>query len=65
MIAATTKPKRGRPVEEGEPASGHIHIRTTLSRKSAYVRAARPQKLTDWIFENLDKAAGYEAAKPE
>lgn len=53
--------KIGRPTTDSEAAKGHIHIRTTLDRKSAYVRAARPKKLTEWIFENLDKAAGYRA----
>jgi hypothetical protein len=43
-------------------ATGHIHIRTTMKRKSAYVRAASPKKLTDWIFENLDKASGYDGS---
>jgi hypothetical protein len=30
------------------------------ARKSAYVRAARPGKLNDWIIATLDRAAGYE-----
>jgi len=51
--------KVGRPPRDGEAAVGHIHIRTTLARKIAYVRAAQPRKLTEWVFEHLDKAAGY------
>lgn len=50
----------GRPPVEGVAATGHIHLRTTLARKSAYVKAAKPRKLTEWIFEKLDKASGYE-----
>jgi hypothetical protein len=30
-----------------------------LARKNAYVKAAKPKKLTEWIFEHLDQAAGY------
>lgn len=40
-------------------SAGVIHIRTTLQRKSAYVRAAKPGKLTDWMIRNLDHAAKY------
>lgn len=59
--AAQPDPRKpGRPTNDDVAATGHIHIRTTLARKSAYVRAAKPQKLTEWIFQNLDKAAGYE-----
>ena len=54
------QPQRGRPPKEGTPAAGQIQIRTTLDRKNAYVRAARPKKLTEWIFENLDRASGYQ-----
>jgi hypothetical protein len=36
-----------------------------MSRKSAYVRAARPKKLTEWIFEKLDPAANYTPSKNE
>lgn len=35
-------------------------MRVTMARKNAYVRAAKPRKLTEWIFEQLDKASGYE-----
>lgn len=55
------KPARGpgQPPKDGTAATGHIHLRVTMARKNAYVRAARPGKLTEWIFERLDKAAGY------
>jgi hypothetical protein len=51
---------------EVEPTLGHIHIRTTMERKSAYVRAAKPRTLVQWITEALDKAAGYnpESGRP-
>lgn len=54
------QPQRGRPPIEGETATGQIQLRTTMARKNAYVKAAKPKKLTAWIFEHLDKAAGYE-----
>lgn len=54
------QPKPGRHPISGEVAKGQIQLRVTLARKSAYVRAAKPKKLTAWIFEQLDKAAGYE-----
>ncbi|MGD1088713.1 MAG: hypothetical protein ABR955_08305 [Verrucomicrobiota bacterium] len=49
----------GRPPIHGEAATGQIQLRVTMARKNAYVRAAKPKKLTEWIFENLDKAAKY------
>jgi hypothetical protein len=52
--------KRGRPPTDGVAATGHIHIRTTLHRKGAWVRAAKPKSLSDWATENLDQAAKYE-----
>lgn len=52
--------KAGRPPIAGEMASGQIQLRVTMDRKNAYVRAAKPKKLTAWIFEQLDKAANYE-----
>ncbi len=58
-----TEPKRGRPPRESESAVGHIHIRTTIERKTAYVRAAKGQKLTEWMTEACDRAARYEPAK--
>ena len=53
----STDDNGGRPPE---PALGTIHIRTTLERKSAYVRAAKPRTLVAWLTEVLDKAAGYD-----
>jgi len=55
--------KRGRPPRESETATGHIHIRTTLDRKSAYVRAARGKPLAEWVTEACDRAAGYRQTK--
>lgn len=60
MDKKNPEPQMGRPPVEGVAATGHIHLRTTLARKSAYVKAAKPRKLTEWIFEKLDKASGYE-----
>ena len=54
------RPAAGRPPIAGESATGQIQLRVTLARKNAYVRAAKPRKLTAWIFEKLDKASGYE-----
>lgn len=51
--------KRGQPPKDGVAATGQIQLRVTMARKNAYVRAARPRKLTEWIFEKLDKAADY------
>lgn len=53
--------KRGQPPKDGVPATGQIQLRVTMARKNAYVRAAKPRKLTAWMFEILDKAAKYEA----
>lgn len=53
------QPKPVRPPISGEAAGGQIQLRVTMARKNAYVRAAKPKKLTAWIFEHLDKAAGY------
>ncbi len=55
----TNPPKTGRPPNDGERTTGQIHLRVTMARKSAYVKAAKPGKLTAWIFSLLDKAAGY------
>jgi hypothetical protein len=52
--------KAGRPPLDGAAATGQIQLRVTMDRKNAYVRAAKPKKLTAWIFEQLDKAANYE-----
>ena len=59
-MATTTNPKPGRPPRESESAVGHIHIRTTIDRKSAYVRAAKGKPLAEWMTEACDKAARYE-----
>jgi hypothetical protein len=56
----TETSKAGRPPRDGEAATGQIQLRVTMARKNAYVRAAKPKKLTEWIVGNLDKAAGYE-----
>ena len=40
-----------------EVATSHLHIRITPKRKAIYVRAARGQKLSDWVTETLDRAA--------
>lgn len=40
-----------------EPATSTIVLRVTRSRKAAYVRAAHPQTLAAWMFEQCDKAA--------
>lgn len=58
-VPAITRPV-GRPPLAGESAKGQIQLRVTMARKNAYVRAAKPRKLTAWIFEKLDKASGYE-----
>jgi hypothetical protein len=55
--------KAGRPPISGETAKGQIHLRVTMDRKNAYVRAAKPRKLTAWIFEQLDKASGYDSTQ--
>jgi hypothetical protein len=60
MKTSPELPSRGRPPISGETATGQIQLRCTLARKNAYVRAAKPKKLTAWIFEQLDKASGYE-----
>lgn len=56
------KPERGpgQPPIDGEAAKAQIQLRCTMRRKNAYVRAAKPGKLSEWIFEQLDKASGYE-----
>ncbi len=42
-----------------------IAFRTSRPRKSAYVRAARPEPLAVWAQRHLDRAAGYkEKATP-
>ena len=58
-------PKAGRPPLSGEAANGQIQLRVTMARKNAYVRAAKPRKLTAWIFEHLDKASKYEPTEQD
>jgi hypothetical protein len=53
------EPQAGRPTKDESAATHHIHIRTTKERKNAYVKAAKPGKLTDWIVEHLDNAAKF------
>lgn len=59
------QPKRGQPPKDGVAATGHIQLRVTMARKNAYVRAAKPRKLTAWIFEHLDKASKYEPTEQD
>jgi len=62
--AAQPDPRKpGRPPINGETATGHIHIRTTLPRKGHWARAARPKSLAQWATEILDKASGYESPR--
>lgn len=52
---------RGRPpIEESKRATSQIHLRLTRRRKAAYVRAAQPGTLTNWMFQVCDKAAGFQ-----
>lgn len=57
--------KRGRPPIDGKTAKGWIQLRVTMARKNAYVKAAKPKKLTEWIFSKLDKEAGYEPTEQD
>jgi hypothetical protein len=57
--------KAGRPPIGGETATHHVHIRTTAQRKSAWVRAAKPRTLAEWVKENLDRASKYEPTKQD
>lgn len=59
------QPQRGQPVKDGERAKGWIQLRVTMARKNAYVRRAKPKKLTAAIFEQLDKWAGYEPTEQD
>ena len=55
---AIKKRSRGRP-PSNNPAAKFIQLRATAERKAAYMRAARPGKLTEWCFIHLDAAAGF------
>jgi hypothetical protein len=58
--AAQPDPRKpGRPPRASQSATGHIHIRTTLARKAAYVRAAQGKPLAEWMTEHCDAAAAY------
>jgi hypothetical protein len=59
------QPKRGQPPKDGVAATGHIQLRVTMARKNAYVQAAKPGKLTAWIFSKLDKEAGYDPSEQD
>lgn len=62
--AAQPDPRRpGRPPSDVTSATAHIHLRVTPERKSAYVRAAKPQSLAEWMTEACDRAAFYEPRK--
>lgn len=49
----------GRPTID--PATGHIHLRVSMDRKNAYVRAAqtKSQTLAAWMFGCCDKESGH------
>lgn len=49
----------GRPTDESEPKDHVITLRTTRTRKNAYVKAAQKsgQNLTDWIITRCDSAS--------
>lgn len=49
----------GRPPIRGETATAHIHIRTTLARKIAWVKAAKGKPLAEMVTEIVDKAVNY------
>lgn len=65
MKTDSQDPKRGRPATDTEAANGWIQLRVTMARKNAYVRAAKPKKLTAWVFQQLDKASGYEPTEQD
>ena len=54
-------PKVGRPTTDGQPATGHIHLRVTMARKGWYVRTARlyNQTLAEWMQQECDKSSDY------
>jgi len=63
--------KRGRPpLPEGEAATEQIQLRVQPARRKAYMLAKlraspdpkKPISLVKWIFNELDRAAGYEAS---
>ncbi len=48
-----------RPPRDDQSATSWLQVRVTPRRKAAYVRAARPGKLSAWVQRVLDGAAGY------
>lgn len=55
------EPKRGQPIKDaGGAATSELYFRVSPKRKAAYVKAANRKKLAEWVFEQLDKAAGYD-----
>jgi hypothetical protein len=58
-MSETAQKSVGRPARDGQAADCWIQLRVTMKRKNAYVRAAKPKKLTEWIFEQLDRASGF------
>ena len=59
-VLASLDRQPGRPPDDDEPATGHIHLRVTMERKNRYVRAARKRnlKLSKWMTDALDRESG-------
>ena len=58
MTTLTKRP--GRPPKSPDAsATSWVQIRVTRRRKAAWVRAAAPGKLSQWVTEQLDRAANY------
>ena len=51
----------GRPLNDSVAATGHIHLRVVMARKSWYVRMARLHNLTlaEWMQRVCDEESGY------
>jgi hypothetical protein len=58
MNSNENEPGPGRP-QIDNPADHQIQLRVTKARKNAYVKAAKPGKLTAWCLKHLDAAANY------
>lgn len=57
----TTRNPVGRPTKAPDAAAtSWVQIRVTRRRKAAWVRAAAPGKLSQWVTEQLDKAASFD-----
>lgn len=54
-------PPKNQNAKSLEPADSWLQVRVTRRRKAAYVRAAHPRPLSEWITDHLDQAAGYKA----